>query len=278
MLKDHSLSHSLNKVWENYSQQVHSSRNKSSSRNIHLLRVSTQRLEALLTLANSVKSTKGSKNIIYLIKKVRKSLGPLRDIQVESKALKILKEKRTKFAEHEEFSNFFVKQKRKSKKKAHKCLNEISLKQEKSHVEKLVKKLFVVEEDKGKKEIQLQLKTKIKKSALKLNSAMHKVNPKRVKDIHRFRVQAKKLRYQAECLNSLAGDTNVELKNLKNVQSVAGRIQNDSVLLATIDKFLAKKKHNKDLQLLTIRKQVAGNQAKLINTDFKKIDTLKWQN
>jgi polyphosphate kinase 2 (PPK2 family) len=64
------------------------SRAKISTRNIHQLRISTQKLEAILTLANSLKSNHNSKNVIFPIKKVRKSLGPLRDIQVESTALK----------------------------------------------------------------------------------------------------------------------------------------------------------------------------------------------
>jgi CHAD domain-containing protein len=271
MLKNHSLSHSLKKIWQKYSQQVHAARKFVSSKNIHQLRITTQQLEALLTLANSVKSTPHSKKILYLIKKVRKSLGPLRDIQVESRALKKLKEKRSKLAQHEEFSKFFLKQKNKSKKKALECLEEISLEHEKTKIDNLAQKLIAFENKNDKKKISEQLNNRFKKSVMKLNTFMKDIDPKRVKEIHQFRVRAKKIRYQAECLNSLAGNSHFNLKHLKNVQSIAGRIQNDSVLLGTIDKFLSKRKHKNDFQLFNIRKLVANSQAMLINTDFERL-------
>jgi CHAD domain-containing protein len=275
MLKNHSLSHSLKKTWQKYSQQVHAARKNLSIKNIHQLRITTQQLEALLTLADALKSTKHSKNIIYLVKKVRKSLGPLRDIQVESTALKKMKEKRFKMAKHKEFFKFFLKQKNKSKKKALKCLDEISLKHEKNQIDNLTQKLVAFENKNNKKKMNELLTNKLKKSVMKLNTFMKDVDPKEVKEIHQFRVQAKKIRYQAECLNTTVGDSHFNLKNLKNVQSVAGRIQNDSVLIGTIDKFLSKRKHENDVPLLNIRKLVANNQAVLINTNFKKMNTLK---
>jgi CHAD domain-containing protein len=105
---------------------------------------------------------------------------------------------------------------------------------------------------------------------------MNRINPKRVKEIHRFRIHAKKLRYQGEFLNSLTESPVFDLNNLKTAQSIAGRIQNDSLLLNRLDQFLSKNKHVDDAKAIAYRKQIATNQAKLISKDFKELSATKW--
>ena len=118
----------------------------------------------------------------------------------------------------------------------------------------------------------------MKSSVLKFNSVMKNVNPESVKEIHRFRILAKKIRYQGECVKALTGLAKYDLQNLKTVQSVAGRIQNDSILIGTLDRFLNKKKHENDPRALKIRKRIEVNQAKLIKDDFARLTSLKWEN
>lgn len=276
MLKNQLLSHSLLETWANYENQVHLSRNNTSVKNIHQLRISTQKLEAILTLANGLKANHNSKNIIFLIKKVRKSLGPLRDIQVESKVFNELSGKKLESSKHDQFSKFFLDQKKAAKKKATKCLDEISLKKERLRIQKLANRLVSVEAKKTEKQIQNELNRNIKSSIIKLNHFVAHIDPKRVKDIHRFRIQAKKLRYQGEILNSLTAKPMFDLKNLKSAQSIAGRIQNDSVLLKTLDRFLSKKKHAEDPNALSVQKKIAVHQRKLINNNFKELSAIRW--
>lgn len=276
MSKNHLLSHSLLETWDKYEKHVHLCRKKISAKNIHHLRISTQKLEAILTLTNGLKSNHNSKNVIFLIKKVRKSLGPLRDIQVESTALKQLKDDKTGESKHNEFSEFFSDQKTAAKKKAIKCLDEISLKRERRHIEKLANKLVEVEFNKSEAQIQTELDQKVKSSVSKLSEMLIHLDPKRIKDIHRFRIHAKKLRYQGEVLNSLRDSPTFDLKNLKKAQSVAGRIQNDSVLLKTLGKFLSKKKYSEDPRALSVQKRIATHQANLVNKDFKNLSVLTW--
>lgn len=278
MLKNHSLSQALRKIWATYEKKVHLSRNHTSPKNIHQLRISTQKLEAVLTLANSLHSAHHSKNIIALIKNVRKSLGPLRDIQVESSALENLRDKNLNGHKQRDFLTFFSEQKNKAKKKAVNCLQEISLGNERKRVEKLAKKIEKVELGQDKSKIQAQLDLKMKSAFLEFNKIMKDLNPKRIKEIHRFRSLAKKLRYQGECVNSLTGLDKYNLPNLKRVQTVAGRIQNDSILISTLDRFLAKKKHQDDPKALKIKKRIEYNQSKLINKDFSQLPAIKWEN
>ena len=278
MLRNHTLSQSLQKTWIAYEKQVHLSRKSISTRNIHQLRISTQKLEAALTLAHSLRPTHHSKNIIKLIKKVRKNLGPLRDIQVESSTLTDLRAQKPNGIEPREFSTFFSEQKSRAKKKAVKCLDRISLGNERKRIDKITKRLELIEVQHDPKQIQSQLNSKMKSSVLKFNGIMKNVNPESVKEIHRFRILTKKIRYQGECVNALTGLAKYDLENLKTVQSVAGRIQNDSILIGTLDRFLNKKNHQNDPKALKIKKRIEVNQAKLIKNDFARLTSLKWEN
>lgn len=277
-MKQNSLSQTLKKTWQSYEGQVHLSRTRPSTRNIHELRVSTQKLEAVLTLAHSLRATHHSKNIISLIKKVRKSLGPLRDIQVESPGFSSLGVSQKTGQKRREFSAFFADQKNRAKRKAERCLNDISLGSERKRVGRIAAKIEQNEQKYNRRQIQLQLDAKLKADVLRFNAAMKTVNPERLKDIHRFRILAKKLRYQSECRNALIGTAQFNLDDLKQIQTVAGRIQNDSILIETLDRFLHKKKHSEDPKALKLRKRIELNQLNLIKKDFSLLTNLQWRN
>jgi len=271
------LSHSLLEIWDRYEKQVRRSRSEISTKNIHQLRLSTQRLEAVLTLANSLKSNHNSKNIIFLLKKVRKRLRPLRDVQVEAMVLKDLKENKVGKKGSKGFASFFLRKRYSAKKKAVICLNEISLRKERHRIRKMAKRIVEIEGQKTKSQIENELNRKIRCSLETLNRMMTRMDPKGVKDIHRFRIRAKKLRYQGEFLTALSGSMIFDLNILKQVQSVAGRIQNDNVSLGTLDQYLSKKKHSTDPRVLAVRKRIQNNQANLIDKDFKELTALKWR-
>lgn len=264
MLRGNSLSHLLLQTWWDYKKQVWLSQRKISARNVHQLRISTQRLEARLTLANSLQPIRHFENIVSSIKKVRKNFGPLRDIQVETAALKNLIDRKLGFKKSKKLILFFAKKKMKAKKKAYFCLKEISFKQEQLWVDKLIKKIQKIEKEKSKKQIQSQLKYKIKFLASKFNKMRIKVDSKCFKEIHRLRILVKKLRYQIEFLNLLTDSSEFDLENLKTIQSVAGKIQNNRILLGTLDQFLKKNKYADNSKVIKIQKCILSNQEKLI--------------
>lgn len=267
MLKTHPLSQSLLKTWSDYQKRVHQCRAKNSVKNIHQLRISTQKLEAILTLAHRLKSNHKSKSVIFLIKKVRKSLGPLRDNQVESATFQ---------STNKNLSKFLLIQKMNAKKKANKSLKNISLKHDGIYIKKLAKDLIGIESRKSRMSIKAELDEKVKSSISDLEKTMKHLNPKRAKITHRFRIHAKKLRYQAEILNTLSDKSPFELANLKAAQEVTGRFQNNRVLLKTIDQFLSKKKHAHNSKVLLLKKRIEKNQKKLIKKDFKELSAKKW--
>lgn len=277
MLKSHSLSQLLQNTWDVFEKQTHFSRSKPSIINIHQLRILAQKLEAILTLTDGLHSTHNSKNVASLIKHVRKSLGPLRDIQVEGVSLENLKDQGTAFHKKSEFNHFFLKQQKRAKKLAIQCLDGIFLETERKGVHRLVEKLQEIESKHDKDHIRLQLDRKMKSLDLKFHKMMREVDPEEVEEIHRFRILAKKLRYQGECLNLIKGHPRYDLKNLKAVQSVTGRIQNDSVMLKTLNIFLSKKKHQDDPVALKLRSRIEENQNMVISEEFKKMTKLKWK-
>ncbi len=271
------MSHLLQKTWVVYEKQTHLTRGRTSIINIHQLRILAQKLEAILTLTDGLHSTHHSKNVASLIKHVRKSLGPLRDIQVESISLEDLNSRSAHNSENDEFNKFFSDEKKKAKKLAIECLEEISLESEKMSVHKLVTKLKQIESHHDKDKIRSQLDRKMKSLDLKFHKMMKTLNPQKVDEIHRFRVLAKKLRYQGECINLVKGLPKYDLNNLKTVQSVTGKIQNDSVMLKTLNLFLSKKKHQNDPDALKLRAQIENHQALLIDDEFSQLAKLKWK-
>ena len=276
-VKKKSLSQLLLATWTKFEKQVRIALDKSSPRQVHQLRISTQKLEALLGMASGLPFKRKSDHLILLLKKVRKSMGPLRDVQVEEKALKNLNVKGFK-TKKKRFSKFLKKKSSAAKEKTRRCLDKIPLKNEKWRAAKLMRKIKKIESQKHRNEIQSDLGREIKKSVLALNGEMKKINPARVNEIHQFRIHAKKLRYKAECLKSLSGQSHLDLKNLKAVQSIAGNIQDDSILLKTLDRFLAKKTNRNNTKILRMRKHVASHQKRILNDNFSKLNRLKWEN
>lgn len=278
MLKSNSLGEALSKSWDSYEKQVQIALNFTSPENIHQLRILTQKLEAVLTLVNSLHSTYNPKNIMTVIKNVRQNIGPLRDMQVVLTAIENFKDKKLKSREQSELTRFFVSRKRKAKKKAIKCLQEISLNDERKKINKLTEKIRKIELVYDKKKIQSKLNSEMKASVLKFNKVMENVNPEKVRQIHQVRILAKNLRYRAECVNAMTGIAQYDLKNLKRVQSVAGRIQNDTILLKTLGRYFENKNNADDSKALEIKKKTEANQARLIKRDFENLSPIIWKN
>ena len=269
-MKDNKLlSENLEKSWKRYERSVHASRENLSPQNIHQVRVATQRLEAALSLAHSLKEMKKADHITNLLKKVRKGLGPLRDSQVGSNQLENIHGGK-KLAES------FKQDQHHAQKKARTALKNIELKHDKLNLIKITKNVCEIESKEKRKDLQKQLDHKMKSSILKFNLLLGKINPEQMKEIHHFRIFAKKLRYQAECIQSFNKKLQFSLKELKNVQSVAGKIQNDTVLLNKLNQFLSESKRKDSPRIEKICKSIELHREKLIKKDFSQLNSLEW--
>jgi CHAD domain-containing protein len=135
-MKTDSLSHTFRNQWKDFENQFSLSKDRCSRRNIHQLRIATQKLEAVLVLAHSLHADRKINSLTEFAKDIRKSLGPLRDAQVQSLAIENqMAEKSPKL------SKFLSARKTKAKKKAIDGLEKISLDSKKKCAKKILKRL-----------------------------------------------------------------------------------------------------------------------------------------
>jgi|GEM_PF-5494641 len=276
------LSLQLAENWSQFTQQLLRSKNQLSTKNIHQVRVTSQRLEAILRLIKVLKLNKTSQSslrpLIKNIKTVRKSLGPLRDLQVESITLKgllgkgssphseLAKELNTKIVGAESQAKLALKKGVRFTKEYHaKAYSKLSF------------ELKRLESEKSPGEIREPLKNHLRKLVQSFNKSLSSIDPKQAAEIHQLRLQAKKLRYRGECLNSFSGKRVIDLSHLKKLQSIAGDIQNDRVLLKTLAEFPKSKDSELNAKLARLRQKTSENQKELMTKDFAKIGTLPWQ-
>ena len=74
---------SFDRSWKEFSEAWKGARSKASEKSIHDLRVKTRRLIAVLDLAQALSGRNGIDKLRRRFKKVLKSMGPLRDLQVQ---------------------------------------------------------------------------------------------------------------------------------------------------------------------------------------------------
>jgi len=268
MLKAHSVSNPLSHAWEHYKNEVKAARHKATSKNVHALRVATQRLEAIVKISRGLVTNRYGAKLIESLKMTRKQLGPLRDLQVESDA----KSSKTK-----RFSTFVTKEKKKAMRKASRYLDNISLKKEKRLISKILsKKLISAEKDLPLKKMHELLEPTVQVTLTKFNEALAETTPKKMKNLHKFRVLAKQLRYQEEALKTIFGASRFNIPKLKAVQVSVGKIQDKNALLQNMDRYLNQKKHRKDEKLLRAKKKIEKIQQRRIQTEFKNLSNSQW--
>jgi CHAD domain-containing protein len=270
-------------TWKNYEKHLEAANQRASTKNIHQLRISTQQLQAALTLMSALKPIPAVKDLAQFIKRLRKNLSSLRDIQVESITFEKLK---TSDNDSRKLTRFFKQKKARTKKKALRHLSVAAKSPIRFQINQVAEGLTQIEDAQTIPKINKQLHEKLHSTALEFNVKMEKLNPASVKDIHKFRILTKKFLYQNEFLNSFATATGRKparrserlFEHLKTIQSVTGRIQNDSVLLKTIDQYLDKKSHHHEATPIALRRRIKLNQTQIVKNEFSKFRDFAWQN
>ena len=123
-----SISTPLSNYWMDYRKEVKACRNATNYQNIHALRVATQRLEAIVKISSGLISSKHGNKLIGCLKKTRKCLGPLRDLQVEFEG---------SGSKTKGFLAFLLNERQKAERKVCRHLDNISLKREKHLVDEM---------------------------------------------------------------------------------------------------------------------------------------------
>ncbi len=269
MFKKQPLSEQLKQTWIHYRNQVQISRKKANSLNIHRLRVVTQRFQAILKLTQSLAPKHETELIIHSLKKTRRELGNLRDLQIESDL---------KTGQVGHFSVFVSQEKKLAKIKVKKYLKDLPLKKQKTLLMKVMSKKLIQSEKMTIKQVRNLLAPAVKTTLNRFKKALSETTPKKMKNLHKFRILTKQLRYQEEGIKSACGFTPFNLSKLKKVQNAVGKIQDNNALLKTMNRYLAQKKHRADPLVLKAQKQLHRIQKKQIRQEFKNLSIVQWKN
>jgi len=233
----------LQREWLAYRALVKESRKLLSEPHVHDLRVQIQRFLATLELSGT-----NDRSLRKQLKKTKKQMSPLRDVQVE---LAFLKDNSA-----DEGLNTFKKhlEKREAKliTKVKKHLRRISLSEQKNQLNGPTR--IARSEINGHVRTLLLRYKKDQKASLQ----------GKPETLHRLRLDAKHLRYLGEAQKSILGVTDVNLPLVKKTQTILGRLQDETELLKNIDHFIENKRHLPNPALKTLKHEIAIKQKKLL--------------
>lgn len=259
-------------AWDVYVKVLKRSKTNASEKNIHELRVSTQKFEAALSLARGLIDSDEPEFLIKELKRTRKRLGQLRDLQVESKKFRTTGNKRLRT-----FSNYIDSREKKVKKKTMHCLNGVSMELQNKSVLKIRNSLAEFEKEHSRHSIQDASEKKVKAIYDDLEKTISDPKKLKLKDIHHSRILVKRLRYQGKILDAVFGSHRLDLKALRSAQVLVGKIQDEHTLQKTMEKYLKKAKNRKDDEVFKFCKRIEKNKDKLIRTVVKNLSMIKWQ-
>lgn len=211
--------------------QLKLAKNKQSEENIHDLRVWNRRLTEFIKI-NSMLSGKNTRKTQDTLKKLLRSLGNLRDNQIQQIILAKYDPPKALIKSLKERENTLIK-------KARKNIESF----DKKMLSKNVVNLATASRAKcrNKKAIgkNQKLLVKLVEGKFKtLKTQYEAINPTDYSTIHAVRIAFKKFRYTVEALSEFLVFSEENIKLLKEAQDLMGEIQDLVVLTGTIDGFV----------------------------------------
>ena len=248
--------------WKHFSKLFKKVRKNPSAKKVHDFRVSTRRLEAYLSLCKGLGKTVTQKvefsSFEKKLKKLRSELGDLRDYDAELELMAKQNIKPPALVE-----KTILKNRARQAKKTKAFFKSVELKNQVQTAKKLSKILAKkkIAQPLAARNILKETEDGVLKS---LRSSMHKA-----------RMKAKKLRYQAEILQNLGHSPAVKLEKLKSLQDTVGALHNTIVLLGTLKKGRLKK-HQKEIS--RFQKALLDQQANLTESSQIAFQEAPWVN
>lgn len=277
MKKNHTLCDSVLAAWKDFERELVLCRSKLTAKNVHHLRISSQRLEASLKLASCLKKSKRSKKLISSVQILRKGLSPLRDLQVESMGIKKIF---TDAKADKKFSRFLNKESLRASAKADLSLRRLSIRKQKRRLFRWTKKLTKIEDLRGQALVRRQLNKDLRNSIHNFGRVLQDVSANEPEQIHSYRKIAKKIRYKQECVNSFTGKPQagrIKAQRLASIQSVTGQIQNNNVLLKSLDAFLHKYGRHQNHNVAKVQKSLQIKQHKFMSDEMPTLKSIPWR-
>ena len=232
---------SFDKSWEDFSKAWRKARAKASEKSIHDLRVSTRRLIANLQLAQSLSRRDGIPKLHRRFKKVFKSMGPLRDIQVQLENLRQV----TQNGLVARFKDTLVRRERRHIKKIHDELTRGT----KHRLNRDVKHVFSELEGDYKSFTDARIQAAVarvlnarRNEFLKAERHFQRVHAVDEEALHEMRIALKKMRYVVEAAVPVLGPSARErARQMQAFQQLMGDSRDLEMLRAELEAWARKR-------------------------------------
>ena len=264
------LTRTLASARRNFARRFKACRKDPSEKRVHALRIEARRLLSVIDLLGRSHTPQALDKARRAAKKKLKLLDGLRDLHVQTLALKHLSR---------EFPDLKPVYKALEKREA-RLEKEVRRKLKHSGVEKLLKRLEKLQDDytQWRRHKETHASSLILRGidnafadVLRLRSA---INPQFTDTIHRTRIAFKKFRYMIEALPSTRrGYGSDRLVRLREYQTCMGRIQDMEVLLTNLEKF-TKARRKMEIPTQPIIGELARRHALLIQNYMATADDL----
>ena len=209
--------------WKNFAQLFKRVKRQPSRKKVHDFRVSSRRLEAYLSLIKDFSKGAGSdrkvSGINKKLKMLRTELGEVRNFDADLDLIKTVAIKPP-----DQVIETLIQKRKKQSKIVSRHFKKVTLKKQSKLIQDLVRSLSKAQ---LKKSVSAQ--SILKKSEAEVLSAFRQ-------SMHKARMKAKTLRYQAEILQNLGYSPKVKFDQLIDLQEKVGNLQNTIILLGALEK------------------------------------------
>jgi CHAD domain-containing protein len=241
MKRPTALLFSLDRTWSDFSNAWKKARSKSSEKSVHDLRVSTRRLIAILELANALSNRKEIPKLQKRLKKILKSMGPLRDVQVQLETVS-----------HVGNGDLIADFKRTLKRREKREINRIPLELKRGRKDRLEGKLKRARSEfsrlngtRNNERIHRTIERILglrRNEFLKAERRFQKFQQRDGEALHEMRIALKKLRYVVEAAEPVLGPSAKEQsRGMRTFQQLMGDSRDLEMLRAELEKWARKK-------------------------------------
>lgn len=252
--------------WKPFSAAWKKAKRNSRSEGVHDLRVETRRLNASLVLLHAVSANDRVLEVRRSFKKVRKRLGPLRDVQVERSLLRPWKSSKSV----ESFEKSLKREENKQAKRVLKYLTD--RRKKKLHGE--LKRIASVSIPLDSEATQERVKDSLKAAREQFDSALRTTSPDDPARLHALRIAAKTVRYMTEGAARAFGiedapGSDADLKTLTTYQTELGELRDLQLLEENILQWSKARSPENRRELDAVRKRLQLQRAARLKRIFR---------
>jgi CHAD domain-containing protein len=235
---------SFDKSWRQFSQAWKKARAKASEKSVHDLRVSIRRLIARLELARVLSRRDNIGKLQRRFKKVLKSMGALRDVQVQLESVSQIRnmdviagfKRRLKRRERREIGKIHGELKRDRKQRLAEAFKDV-----RSEFNRLQDSMS---DERFLRSVERFLSSR-RNRFLKAKQRFQRLQPVNEEALHQMRIALKKLRYSMEAVQPILGPSASDrARQMQAFQKLMGDSRDVEILRAELAKW-AEKKGNK---------------------------------